>query len=456
MSSGALEGRIDVSYYKNDFISLFNNLNTAKYTVVKFRTLFKSITNGFDFREYKEEGTPYIKVANVRQGEFNFEKIQYIDFSSETLSKKIQLKKSNLLLTRKGTFGNALSLEADYDYVISSEVFYIELDNQSINSKYLEIFFNSAIGQSQFKKVAIGAIMGSLSQEVIKSLKIPLPDLYTQAQIVATFNLAYQVKQAKEQQAKELLAGIDGYLLDKLGIKSPLTFEGGTKTFFVNASQVLGGRLDPFYHSKFFQDATNSVKASKYEFVPLKKVIQKLKSGSTPHQSLEPYDDENGIIFLRNTDLKPYELELDEVKYVKPEFKHLLTFSEKNELIICIAGTVGTSAVNNFEKKISINQNITTLKLQEDLINPYFLSAYLNTKLGIEFTKRVCSLATIYYLNNENLKGLQIPLPPLAIQNEIAEHISAVRRQAKDLEAQASAGIAQAKAEVERLILGEI
>lgn len=50
------------------------------------------------------------------------------------------------------------------------------------------------------------------------------------------------------------------------------------------------------------------------------------------------------------------------------------------------------------------------------------------------------------------LKQVEIPVPPLEIQNEIVQHITNLSQQAKTLEDEA---IETAKTEVERMILGE-
>ena len=53
------------------------------------------------------------------------------------------------------------------------------------------------------------------------------------------------------------------------------------------------------------------------------------------------------------------------------------------------------------------------------------------------------------------IRNLQIPLPPPEKQTEIADHISALRTQAKQLQQQAADELAHAKQQVEQLILGE-
>ena len=50
--------------------------------------------------------------------------------------------------------------------------------------------------------------------------------------------------------------------------------------------------------------------------------------------------------------------------------------------------------------------------------------------------------------------GIPIPIPPLEIQNEIAEHIAEFRASAKALEQEAEQILATAKKQVEQIILG--
>ncbi|MEM9686048.1 MAG: restriction endonuclease subunit S [Bacteroidota bacterium] len=183
------------------------------------------------------------------------------------------------------------------------------------------------------------------------------------------------------------------------------------------------------------------------------KVVKKLKTGTTPHNSLSPYS-EKGIPFLRNTNLQKGELKMTDIKYIKDELKNQLTYSYFGEIIICIAGTVGEAVYNNSKEPLAINQNITTLEVDDNIINPNHLTFYLNTKLNIELVKRLCSIATILYSNNSNLLSLNIPLPPIEKQTEIADHIKAIRTQAKQLKEEAKTLLENAKKEVEQLILG--
>jgi len=282
-----LEGRIDPFFYKSEYSELEKKIEKSKYKKKLLKELIYKVINGLDFRDYDiKGGIPYIKVANIKKGFFDFSNLQYITPDIIKSSKDIQLEKGNLLLTRKGTFGNALCLEDDYNYIISSEVFYLKVKQSIVLSKYLEIYFNSNIGQKFFKKISIGAIMGSLSQDAIKSIKIPLPPLEIQQQIVDLYKKAYTEKQQKEAEAQRLLDSIDDYLLGELGITLPKEEECLQQTtnkhnsynldndnslvkkgrlFLTNLSEVTGKRIDPDYYSIYYKKIIKSIEGSYYK-----------------------------------------------------------------------------------------------------------------------------------------------------------------------------------------------
>ena len=178
-----INGRLDAYYYKSSFKELGKQLSLCNS--VPFGSLITEIYNGIDCRDYQDEGIPYLKVANVKPGEFSFDDLKYID-RKELGVKDIALKAGRMLLTRKGTFGNAIALGEDYDYAISSEVFCLSIKNELVDVHYLETVINSSVGRMLSDKYKIGAIMGSLSQEAVKALPIPMPDAKIQHRIASS------------------------------------------------------------------------------------------------------------------------------------------------------------------------------------------------------------------------------------------------------------------------------
>ncbi|MEW6009649.1 MAG: restriction endonuclease subunit S [Candidatus Omnitrophota bacterium] len=88
-----------------------------------------------------------------------------------------------MLDTRKGTFGISAVIGGDTSYIISSEIMRLRL-KEKVNPFYFSIINNTSVVQEQYRQKAVGAIMGSLSQEVLKTVKIPVPPLPIQQKIV--------------------------------------------------------------------------------------------------------------------------------------------------------------------------------------------------------------------------------------------------------------------------------
>lgn len=357
----------------------------------------------------------------------------------------------------------------------STEFFIIRCKTNTILIEYIHFILRD----KRILKTAMNFFGGSagqqrVSKDFLLNLLIPLPPLEIQQQIVDLYKKAYTEKQQKEAEAQRLLDSIDNYLLGELGITlpkeeehllqntdknnsynldndNPLVKKG--RLFLTNLSEVTGKRIDTDYNSKYFYCLFQSLNNSIYPFERIKKYLKAIKTGTTPNQKLNAFTTEKEIPFLRNTNLKKYEINIENTKYIRTKYKDFLTFSYKDEVIMCIAGTIGISSVNIYDIPISINQNVSSLRFSEE-INPFFISYWFNTNIFLSLAKRASSVATILYLNNDNLKSLPIPIPPLQKQNEIATHISQIRNKANTLKQEGKGILEQAKQEVEQMILG--
>lgn len=451
LQKSELEKRFDPMYYAHEY-NLYDK-KLSKKPFKKFHQLLKSINNGYDFRDYKESGTPYLKVANVKKGELDFTKIQYIDFNSSEISKNIQLKKGNLLLTRKGTFGNAFALDKDYDFVISSEVFYIELQDNSINPKFLEIFFNSKIGQAQFDKNKIGAIMGSLSQEAIRDLKIPLPSSDIQNQIVGIYESYIAQKQQNEAEADELLSSIDEYLLNELGIKLPEPPENtlNNRIFRVSLTELSGNRYDPNYHQKYFQDVFSAFEKGKYEYSQIRKYAS-FQAGYA-FKSVD-YLEQSNCLLITIKNIRQNQIDIEDATYLPDDyFEQYKVFQiRNNDLLIAMTGaTIGKVGIYNHSKNSLLNQRNGIIK--PDNINSIYLMSLLNLSIFQKLILRNSNGGAQPNISETDIMRISIPVPPIDKQKEIAEHITDIRQQAQKLKDKTKEALKKASEEIEKILL---
>ena len=473
-----LEGRIDPFFYKSEYSELEKKIEKSKYKKKLLKELIYKVINGLDFRDYDiKGGIPYIKVANIKKGFFDFSNLQYITPDIIKSSKDIQLEKGNLLLTRKGTFGNALCLEDDYNYIISSEVFYLKVKQSIVLSKYLEIYFNSNIGQKFFKKISIGAIMGSLSQDAIKSIKIPLPPLEIQQQIVDLYKKAYTEKQQKEAEAQRLLDSIDDYLLGELGITLPKEEECLQQTtnkhnsynldndnplvkkgrlFLTNLSEVTGKRIDPDYYSIYYKKIMTKVEKGKYPMDTISNNCINVFSGKTPSSS--EYSKDNTLYpIIKVSSYTDYKIDVEKAAFSvnKQPFSIL-----KGDMFILSAAHQAEYVGKHIkyleetpECSTSFVGELLCIRVNEEKLLSNYLFPLLNTKYYKILINREKTGQTSH-IYPKDVESIKIPLPPLQKQNEIAAHISQIRNKANALKQEGKEILEQAKQEVEQMILG--
>lgn len=176
--------RWDVDYWKPKYMSLEEAIKNGKYPSVRFESLIARIVNGVDYRIFTDEGTKYLRVGNVKPFEIDETDIKHVSISLDDVKKDVKLEEGDILLTRKGTFGIAISVTRGMEYLISSEIFRVKLTPKiEINPSYVVVVLNSSIGRMQCSRKSTGAIMGSLSQNAVKSILVPIPPKSVQGEI---------------------------------------------------------------------------------------------------------------------------------------------------------------------------------------------------------------------------------------------------------------------------------
>ena len=470
-----LEDRFDPIFYASDLAKF----NTNIFKSVLLKSIVKYFKSGFGAGKQEQtdakNGIIQIRPTNIDENGFlKYDKNIYLPIDKNS----IRIEVDDIIFNNTNSqelVGKTAILKENKELTFSNNITIIRVRKEAILPDYLWIILNMYQRNRIFYSICTNwNNQSGIGLELLKKLKIPLPPLEIQQQIVDLYEKAYTEKQQKEAEAERLLDSIDNYLLGELGITlpkeeellpqntdknnsynldndNPLVKKG--RLFLTNLSEVTGKRIDPDYNSKYFYCLFQSLNNSIYPFERIKKYLKAIKTGTTPNQKLNAFTTEKEIPFLRNTNLKKYEINIENIKYIRTKYKDFLTFSYKDEVIMCIAGTIGISSVNIYDIPISINQNVSSLRFSEE-INPFFISYWFNTNIFLSLAKRASSVATILYLNNDNLKSLPIPIPPLQKQNEIATHISQIRNKANTLKQEGKEILEQAKQEVEQMILG--
>jgi len=404
-----------------------------------------------------EEEARYIRITDI--DEYGLLK-NNIGVTAEIIEKQYILKNNDILFARSGaTVGKAYlhkSNSVNYKCFYAGYMIRFLVNEKLLLPDFLFCYTQLKVYKEWVKAIQRTAGQPNINAEEYKSLNIPVPPLEIQTKIISILKTAYTSKKQKEAEAAALLASIDHYLLQKLGITLPPATAKKT-VFYTRISKISGGRFDALSNQT---DIFSIFKTGEFNLVTIKEITNYLKTGfaaGKQDQDLEGM----GVIQIRPTNIKEPERDLTFGRnvYIKSsEIKTRTTdLLQKNELLFNNTNSqvlVGKTTLFNLEGDYFCSNHMTRIGVNEK-VDSIYLTHILNLYQHLNVFYLMCvNWNNQSGVNTEMLRSIKIPLPPINKQNEIAEHIETLRNQAKQLQQQAKVELEKAKQEVERLILG--
>lgn len=427
-----LEGRIDTTFYieKPDFS---NCIRLSKIAKVKGG---KRIPLGYDYSQ-EETSNLYLRVANMDEDtEFDFSDFKYISDEIYSILERYEVFDEDLIISIAGTVGKIKILNnipSNKKVILTENCAKIVInDKNEILPNYLKLILQTEFLKKQINLGYIQTTIPKLGIDKILGLRIPqIPKINIQQQIIDLYQTAYTQKQQKEAEAAALLASIDTYLLDELGITLPEKDTSlQSRIFTAMFSEVSGGRFDVFaIINKDFK-----IDGGKYTNKRLKQIASLVKGQSITSDKII----EGEFPVIAGGQSSPY--------------NHNVFNCEGN--IITVSASGAYSGYVWYHTSPIFASDCTVIKSKnENEVSTLYLSEILKTKQQeIYHLQQGAGQPHVYA---KDLEKLNIPLPPLAKQTEITNHIQAIRKQAKQLQEESKAVLEEAKKEVEKMILGE-
>ncbi len=414
-----------------------NSLISENHGLVKMAELLKKQRSKLQIQNdqlYKQLTIRlYGNGATLRKEEFGKNiktKSQYVVRSGQLVFSRID--------ARSGAFG---IVPADLDGAIVSNDFPVySIKSDIVSPAYLQLVISS----SSFSEICKSKSSGTtgrrrMSENDFESIKIPLPPLLKQQELITTYNQKLLDAETKEQKANQLEKSIDEYLIEELGIELPKTAlqqSGFLKlTDFKNLS-----RWDVWALGK-------SGSSKKYDNLPFKDVVIGKPMYGANTKTLKQKTD---VRYIRITDInEDGSLEQEIVSPLKFEEKYLL---QENDFLIARSGnTVGKTFLykKNFGRCCFAGY-LVKYKIDESKILPEFLLYYTKSKIfknWINSNQRVAGQPNI---NGQEYLIFPVVLPPFEIQNKIVAKITLIKEEIKTLRQEAQKLKAHAKEEFEK------
>ena len=444
-----IENRLDPLYYGSDFTKFFKHPYSVrlKDVCINFSSGFGA---GKNEQTTKDNGYIQIRPTNIdNDGFLKYEKNVYVP-----LHKGVPfVKKGTVLFNNTNSqewVGKTALLQEDSKLYTSNHITSIIVNSSKVISEYLWIVLNIYQRNKVFYSICTNwNNQSGVGIDLLQSVKVPIPPISSQQEIVDYYISAYNEKQEREIEAQQLLDSIDTYLLNELGVSLPeVRNELKDRVFLLNRSE-LEGRFDPTVYKdgiKLISPKWDNEKLSKVAFV-------------NPGGAYKGKTAETPISFV------PMEV-IDE------------TFSE-----ITTMGETTIEQASGFTKfregdllwaKITPCMQNGKSAIAKNLTNglgcgstEFFILRPKDERLVIEYLhvilhmKCVRETAMLYFGGSAGqqrvpasfLENFNIPLPPKEKQIEIANHVYELRQKAKTLQEEGKRILESAKQEVERMIM---
>ena len=446
-----LEGRLDPNTYHPSRLFAINRVKRCGFETKNLGQIasFKKIM----VTSISETDT-YVGLGNIERNTGCF----FTTENKTKISSALVFKKGQVLFPKLRPYLNKV-FYANFDGICSTE-FHV-LDNHVVSNKYLAYFLGLDVVVTQTTLLMSGNTLPRLQTEDIKKILIPIPPLEIQNKIITKMDAAYFTKKQKEIEAQRLLDSINNYLLGELGIELQETKENTIqrRIFKRKYNKVSGRRFDPLYYSgNIYQTIDDAL----YETVNITNVTHYLKSGFAAGKQ----DQSNGIddiIQIRPTNINSNR-EFDFSRNVYINKTNLI--KRKNDILkygeVLFNNTnsqelVGKTILFDLDGTYFCSNHITRILPNNEVINGQYLTSLLNLYQKKQVFFKICTNWNNQSGVNVDVLGkIKISLPPLKKQKEIAEHITSIRMQAKQLQQEAITELEQAKKEVEVMIMGDL
>jgi len=207
-------GRFDSEYYHLSHYQDLENLKKSPFSLKRLVDVCHRIVDGpfgssVKAKDYVKTGIPFIRVADVTNGE-GYLKTENLIFISEEAHKKIirsRILPGDVVIAKTGaTMGAACVVPENFPEAnIRGDLAALTVKNEQCLSEYVVVFINTKIGQRLFWRLDSGGTRGRVVIGNLEKLPIVVPPLDIQENIVNRVEaIRTQAKQLRQSAAAEL------------------------------------------------------------------------------------------------------------------------------------------------------------------------------------------------------------------------------------------------------------
>ena len=350
------------------------------------------LLNGFAFKseKYVDNGIRVMRITNVQKGEIVDDDPKFYPMSSQSEIQRYMLKENDLLVSLTGNVGRVGLLQRELlPAALNQRVACLRLKGDSTDLRYLFHLMNSDLFENECIVNSQGIAQKNMSTKWLSDYKLPVPPKEDQQRIVAELDCLNEMIAVKQEQLKEFDKLAQSIFYDMFG--------------------------DPMVNDK------------RWEVSSYGKIFE-IGSGGTPSKSITDYWEDGDIPWIGSNMCQNCFIYDNDGKFITQ--KGLKNSSAKvlktgTILFALVGATIGKVGI--LKKEMATNQNIAFVNVWKsedfDSIFVFFNSMKLYP-LFMNLGNGGFKMA-----NQSFIKDLPIICPPLSLQQQFAEKISAIEAQ---------------------------
>ena len=328
-----------------------------------------------------KEEVGIVQLKHIGIGKFLDKSFKFItNKTCEELKCKI-LEGGDLLVSRMAEpiCRSCILPKLKFQTVTSVDVTIIKPKEELVKKEFLNIIFNSDIIKEQIPKYTTGTTRARISRKNLEKLKIPLPSLDSQKNIIEILKKAQKLKEMRKE-ADELTTD--------------------------------------FLEAVFLEMFGNIKKGKEWKT----KILDDICEQVTDIEHKMPKGTESGIPFISVKDIATEEIDFSQTKYISKEDHIRLSkrcLPAKGDILYSRIGVkLGIARIVKVSKEFSISYSLCLIKVNKKMIDPVYLTYFLNSSLGKSQAKSGTQSIGVPDLGMKVIKNFQILVPPMQIQEK--------------------------------------
>ncbi|WP_170620474.1 restriction endonuclease subunit S [Aliivibrio fischeri] len=391
-----------------------------------------------------EEGVPFYRTLNIRDGYFRHSEHLYVTHEFNEKNKKSQITNNDILIARVGANlgmvckANGISSLAN----MANAIIIKTNDVNSADADFYTSFLLSPMGKNQIYSGAAGGAQGVFNTKLTQEIIVPVPPLPEQrkiAKILSTWDRGIATTEklidASKQQKKALMQQL---LTGKKRLVDPETgmaFEGEWR------------KSKTPYESL----------PSDWSELALEKLSSFITKGATPTTYGFEWQ-EYGIPFLRSECVGKNGFKESGLNYICDAAHEAMARSKvyAGDILITITGNVGrVCRLPNKYPQANINQHIAKVTLKDENVCSDFIFHCLQDNKYQSNFERITTGQAYPQISLVQVRNTIVPLPPISEQQKIASVLIAADKEIELLEAKLAHLKQEKKALMQQLLTGK-